>query len=290
MDTKPEHFADGLHFPECPRWHDGALWVSDMWAHTVLRFEPDGSRHAVHAFGEDEEPGGLGWLPDGRLVVVGMEGRRLYRLDEGTATLYADLSGLAPWSLNDMVVTGDGNAYVSQIGFDIHGGSTPLAPTTLLRVTPGGEPLVAAEEMVVPNGIALSGDGGTMVVAETFAARLSRFRVEADGSLTERQVFAEIAPVAGRRRAGPDGICLDEAGGAWVAEWIGRRVLRVEAGGAVTDEISFDVHPLAVALGGPDRRQLFICLCAQIGKRDRKPEPLGAIAVLPVDIPGAGEP
>jgi sugar lactone lactonase YvrE len=136
MDTKPEHFADGLHFPECPRWHDGALWVSDTWAHTILRFEP----------------------------------------------------------------------------------------------------------------------------------------------------------VAGRRRAGPDGICLDEAGGAWVAEWIGRRVLRVEAGGAVTDEISFDLHPLAVALGGADRRQLFICLCAQIGKRDRKPEPLGAIAVLPVDIPGAGEP
>src|SRR5579859_528646 len=212
MDTKPEHFADGLHFPECPRWHDGALWVSDMWAHTVLRFEPDGSRHAVHTFGADEEPGGLGWLPDGRLVVVGMEGRRLYRLDVGTATVYADLSGLAPWALNDMVVTGDGNAYVSQIGFDIHGGSTPLASTALLRVTPGGEQLVAAEEMVVPNGIALSGDGGTMVVAETFAARLSRFRVEADGSLTDRQVFAEIAPVAGRRRAGPDGICLDEAG------------------------------------------------------------------------------
>jgi sugar lactone lactonase YvrE len=150
--------------------------------------------------------------------------------------------------------------------------------------------LVAAEAMVVPNGIALSADGRTMVVAETFAARLTRFSVESDGTLTDRQVFAEIVPVTGRRRAGPDGICLDEAGAAWVAEWIGRRVLRVEPGGAVTHEIVFDVHPLAVALGGVDRRQLFVCLCAQIGKRNRKPEPLGAIAVVSVDVPGAGEP
>ena len=134
-------FADDLHFPECPRWHDGSLWLSDMWGHAVYRFEVDGSRTLVHRFGDDEEPGGLGWLPDGRMLVVGMEGRVVYRLEGGEAVVHADLRNIAPFQLNDMVVAPDGTAYATlapgattSFGFTVQHGGNWTWPTVSCSV------------------------------------------------------------------------------------------------------------------------------------------------------------
>ena len=259
-------FADGLHLAECPRWHDGSLWMSDMWGHTVNRFDLDGRRHVVHTFPDDEDPGGLGWLPDGRLLVVGMDGRCVYRLEGDKAVVHADLRDLAPWHCNDMIVADDGTAYVTQFGFDFFGGSTSMAPTTMVRVSPDGHADVVADDLSVPNGVALTSDGRTLVVAEPGAGRITRLDVA------------------------PDGICLDSDGAVWAAEPLGKRVLRVERGGRVLDELAFDAHPLAVCLGGPDRRTLFICVAGQYHKADRDPEPLAGIETLIVDVPGDGRP
>jgi sugar lactone lactonase YvrE len=285
-----ERFADGLEFAECPRWHDGALWISDMWGHTVYRFDPDGARHTVHDFGPDEDPGGLGWLPDGRLLVVGMEGRRLYRLEADGPVVHADLAELAPWPCNDMIVADDGTAYVSQFGFDLWGASTLPATSPLIRVWPDGRVDAAAHDLMVPNGVALTAEGRTMIVAESGAFRLVRFTVREDGTLTDRETFAELTPAPGADYAPPDGICLDEAGAVWAADPIGNRVVRIEAGGRVEREITFDLRPLAAVLGGTDRRTLFVCLAAEYGRLEHRSERDARIDAVRVDIPGAGRP
>jgi len=283
-------FADGLHLAECPRWHDGSLWMCDMWGHTVNRFDLDGTRHVVHTFPDDEDPGGLGWLPDGRLLVVGMDGRCVYRLEGDRAVVHADLRDLAPWHCNDMVVADDGTAYVTQFGFDFFGGSTSMAPTTMVRVSPDGHADVVAGDLSVPNGVALTSDGRHLVVAEPGAGRITRFDVAPDGTLSGREVFAELVPIPGAGWAAPDGICLDADGAVWAAEPLGKRVLRVEAGGRVLEEIAFEAHPLAVCLGGSERRTLFICVAGQYHKAHRDPTPMARIETLTVDVPGAGRP
>ena len=285
--TQP--FADSFHFAECPRWHDGALWISDMDGHTVYRLEGDGRREVVHAFADDR-PGGLGWLPDGRLLVVGMDKRCVYRIEDGTAVVHAELSSFASWGCNDMIVTDDGIAFVSQIGFDLYKKTTPIMTTALLRVDPDGTASVAADELLVPNGVALTADGTTMVVAETWAERLTRFRVGSDGTLSDRETVAQLAPAAGVKHARPDGLCLDAEDAAWVADVNARRVIRVDRDGQLTDEIAVDGLPLAAVLGGPDRRTLYICVAQQIGTLDISPDPLSRIDSVTVDIPGAGRP
>jgi sugar lactone lactonase YvrE len=282
-------FAEGFHLAECPRWHGGRLWLSDMWGRTVWRFDRDGTRHAVHSFDADD-PGGLGWLPDGRLLVVGMQRRVVYRLEPDGPVVHADLSALAPWPCNDMIVADDGTAYVSHFGFDLWGGTTGFLPAPLLRVTPDGRADAVADGLLCPNGMALSADGRTLVVAEPGGGRLSRFGVAPDGSLRERSVFAELAPAPGQQHAPPDGICLDAEGAVWAAEPLGRRVLRIEPGGRVADEIPFELHPLAVALGGPDRRTLFVCLSAEIARPQRSGAATARVDALRVDVPGEGRP
>lgn len=282
-------FAQGLHLAECPRWHNGQLWMSDMWGRTVYRFDLDGKRHTVQTF-SDDDPGGLGWLPDGRPLVVGMERRLLYRLEPSGPVVHADLTAFAPWPCNDMITADDGTAYVTQFGYDMYGGTTPLLPAPLLRVTPAGQVDIVAHDLLCPNGIALSADGRTLVVAEPAGSRITRFSVQPDGSLGDRAVLAQIAPVSGQQYAPPDGICLDEEGAVWAAEPLGKRVLRIESGGRVSQEIPFNEHPLAVALGGPNRRTLFVCFSAQFSKPHQTPEPLAGIYALQVDVPGAGRP
>jgi sugar lactone lactonase YvrE len=286
-------FADGFHLVETPRWRAGRLWVSDMWDHTVWSFGLDGDRRLVHRFDDDEDPGGLGWMPDGSLLVVGMEGRVVYRFDgagDGPPVVHADLSGLAPWQCNDMAVAPDGTAYVSQFGWDVWGHTTPYSLTRLMRVAPDGTATVAADELSSPNGISIRDDGRTVVVAESGASALTAFRVADDGELVDRTTLAVLAPVDGLTVAPPDGICADVDGGIWLAEPIGRRVLRVGPDGAVTDELAFDDHPLAVCLGGDDRRTLFVCVTGQHDKPNRRPEPLARIDTLRVDVPGTGVP
>ncbi len=286
-------FGSGLHLPECPRWHGGSLWISDMWGNAVYSYREDGRRREVLRFGLEEDPGGLGWLPDGSLLVVGMEGRKVYRLaEDGGLRTHADLGPHAPWQCNDMIVDDGGTAYVSQFGYDLWGGRTGPATTTLLRVTSGGTVDVAADDLMVPNGMAISDDGSALYVAECGRSRVLQFAIDDQGGLTDRRVFGELAPAAGAPLpvAPPDGICLDEEGCIWAADPIGQRVVRMEPGGRVSHEISSDVHPLAAVLGGTDRRTLFVCASAQHRKPQRDPRPLGRIDAVRVDVPGAGRP
>ncbi len=283
----PKTFAAGLVFPECPRWHDGRLWASDMWDHTVYRFGADGSREPVYEL--DDEPGGLGWLPDGRLLVVSMERRLVLRLDVDGPVIHADLRAFAPWSCNDMIVADDGTAYVSQFGFDLWGGTTPLAPSPVIRVTAHGEASVAADDLMCPNGMALTPGDAQLFVAEPAASRITRFAVDEAGGLSEREPFAQIEAKEGLPAGPPDGICVDRDGGVWMAEPIGKRVLRIDPAGAISVEIPFDFHPTAVVLGGEDRRTLFVCLAPHLDHNGPR-SPGARIDAVRVEIPGAGKP
>ncbi len=298
-----ERFAEGLFLPECPRWHEGALWLCDMWGHEVLRYSESGARTLVHRFADAEDPGGLGWLPSGELLVVGMEGRCVYRLATGhvahassahrepvSPIRHADLSPLAAWPCNDMIVRRDGTAWVSHFGYDMWGGTTGFLAATLLRVRPDGRVDVVAEDLLAPNGMALPADEKTLFLSECGRSQVVAFDVEADGALSHRRVHAVLPCAPGLAFAPPDGICLDEAGAVWAAEPIGKRVLRIDRAGQVTDEIPFDQAPLAVVLGGADRRTLFVCSSAEHDKPHRGAEPTGRVDALRVEVPGSGRP
>jgi len=275
--------------PECPRWRDGALWLADIWGHQVLRVDADGSPHVVHEFPEEEDPAGLGWLPDGRLLVVGMLGRVVYVVDGGVASVYADLRDLAPFPLNDMIVADDGTAYVSGFGWDVWGGGA-YVDSPLIRVRPDGRIDTVAEAMMAPNGMALTGDGRTLVVAEPAGGRLSRFRVTSSGDLADRQIIA-LERAEGAAYVTPDGICLDAEGAVWAADPMGRRVIRLLSDGATDRVIPVDDgFPLACVLGGGDRRTLFVAVGAATSKNDRPLEPGGRLVALEVETPGAGRP
>ncbi|MCV7089018.1 SMP-30/gluconolactonase/LRE family protein [Mycobacterium interjectum] len=176
--------ADGLHLPECPRWHDEHLWFSDMRGHTVYRID-DGDVSVVHRFPVGEEPGGLGWLPNGDLLVAGMAERVIYRISGGRATVHPDVKPLAPHQINDMILTSDGIAFVTQLGFDLDAPQPDPQPTVLIRVDPDGTIRTAANDLMVPNGIAVDDTEDTIVVAESGAARLTSY-THRDGVLFDR--------------------------------------------------------------------------------------------------------
>jgi sugar lactone lactonase YvrE len=273
--------VDGLTFPEAPRWRDGKLWFSDFYSFRVLAVDLAGHVSTVaHVL---ERPSGLGWLPDGRLLVVSMLDRSLLRLDEGKLSKIADLSALATGPCNDMVVDAHGRAYVGNFGYDRHAGQEPRT-TCIARIDPDGAVVRAAEDLLFPNGTVITPDGKTLVVGETFAHRLTAFDIADDGTLSNRRVFAQLDGVS------PDGICLDVGGAIWIADPWGKRVVRVFDGGRVEQTISTGERgAYACMLGGEDRRTLFICTNTGSGpamadKRD------GRIEFLRVDVPGAGLP
>ena len=281
---------DGLMFGEGPRWHQGALWLSDIHGHRVIRVGLDGSSETVAT--TEDDPSGLGWLPDGRLLIVAMESQRLLRVEpDGAVVEHADLSGLARGSINDMIVAVDGTAYVGDMGSRIFGDGPRLTGQTI-RVTPDGHVMQAADDLASPNGHALTEDGHSLVVAESGGGRLTAFDVGDDGSLTNRRTYAEIAAAPGARVGAPDGICLDAEGAAWIADPVGARVARVLPGGEITDSISFDgVIPVACVLGGDDRRTLLMCVAAD-WRRDviLKSPPTARVDAVTVSVPGAGRP
>jgi len=281
--------AAGIHLPECLRWRDGTLWFTDIWGHSVLQLGRGGALRVVHEFPDDEEPAGLGWLPDGRLLVVGMLGRVVYVVDDGSAAVHADLRDLSPYPLNDMIVADDGTAYVSRFGWDFWGGGT-YADSDIIRVRADGAVDVAADAMMAPNGIALSADGRTLVVAEPAGGRLSRFTVTSQGDLVDRQLVP-LPKAPGAAFVTPDGICLDAEGAVWAADPLGNRVIRVLADGRVERVISVDFgEPLACALGGHDRRTLYIAVGATTKREERPAEPGGRLIAVDVDVPGSGRP
>ena len=289
--------ADGFSYLECPRWHDGRLWVSDFYTQRVLTVDGDGRTETVLEV--PQQPSGLGWLPDGRLLVVSMRDRRVLRRDtSGELGEHADLSELATGHLNDMVVDADGRAYVGNFGFDLMGGAG-IATAALLRVDPDGTAQVAAEELLFPNGAAVLPDG-TLVVAETFGRRISAFQVGAGGALTDRRTWASFGPPAAAPDlgeflaggpGGPDGLCGDAEGAVWVADALGRRVLRVREGGEVLEEVSTgSMSVFACMLGGEDRRTLYLCVAPSFAEHERRDTREAQLLACRVDVPGAGLP
>jgi sugar lactone lactonase YvrE len=289
--------VDGLWFTEGPRWHDGALWCSDIFGHRVLRMQDDGGGGDMVAETvvevPDDEPSGLGWLPDGRLLVVGMQRRLVYRLEsDGSLEVHADLSSVARGVLNDMIVSAEGRAYVGDMGLDPNDHDAGVHPGQLLCIEPDGSFSTVADHLGAPNGPALTDDGSTLILAESSAFHLSTFAVEADGTLSGRAIFAAVPPApGGPGYAPPDGICLDSAGAVWVADPSGARVVRLLRGGALTHSVDFQGEvPVACVLGGPDRRTLYICVAADYRREAVLRQPLGRIDAVTVEVAGSGRP
>jgi sugar lactone lactonase YvrE len=273
--------ASGLAFPEGPRWHGGNLWFSDMHDHKVWRLDASGALEFV--VDVPNAPSGLGWLPDGRLLVVSMHDRSLLRLDVGGLVLVADLAPYATADCNDMVVDRVGRAYVGNFG-DASAPPAPAAPAKLVLVEPDGTTRVAADDLLLPNGAVITPDGRRLIIAETRADPpcLTVFSVAEDGSLSDRRTFAAF------RGEMPDGICLDAEGAVWVASPFTNEVLRVVEGGEVTDRIpTGDEQPYACALGGPEGRDLFLCTARTWIADEARRTRLGAIRRVEVDVPGA---
>ncbi|MDB5108837.1 MAG: Gluconolactonase, partial [Candidatus Binatus sp.] len=240
---------EGLAFPEGPRWHDGKLFFSDMHAHQVIAVDMSGKSSVVcEVFAQ---PSGLGWLPDGRMLVVSMTDRKLLRLDPDGLETVADISKLAPFHCNDMVVDAKGRAYIGNFGFDLHANEKPRA-TTLVMVAPDGNARIVAEDLQFPNGTVITPDGKTLIVGESFGRRLTAFDIAADGSLSNRKVWAELGESI------PDGISLDAEGAIWVACATSSEVIRVKQGGEVTERFKVATDAFACMLGGPDGKTLFI--------------------------------
>jgi sugar lactone lactonase YvrE len=271
---------DGLRFPEGPRWHEGRFWFSDMHAGRVMTLDASGRAETVLTL--DDEPSGLGWLPDGRLLVVSMHQRKLLRRDPSGLVVHADLSAVARFHANDMVVDAQGRAYVGNFGFDLVGGAEPRT-TNLALVHPGGAVEVAASELLFPNGTVITPDGRTLIVGETFAAQLTAFDIGADGRLSNRRVWAKL------ERAVPDGICLDAEGAIWVASPVSKGALRVREGGEIVQRIAVEHQAYACMLGGADGRTLHLCTAAHHDPA-RTGDCRGRIEVARVDVPGAGLP
>jgi sugar lactone lactonase YvrE len=279
--AEPTLLIDGLAFAEAPRWHDGALWCSDFFLRQVLRVDAQGRAEVMAEV--PQQPSGLGWMPDGRLLVVSMLDRALMRQErDGRLVRAADLASLAGGLCNDMVVDARGGAYVGNFGFDLFAEPREPRPAALVYVSSEGVASLVAEDLEFPNGAVITPDGGTLIIAETFGRRLTAFRIAADGSLHERRVWAELGKVA------PDGICLDAEGAVWVASPRTNEFVRVREGGEALARIATDRQAIACALGGADGRRLFM-----ISGRVRPEAPSLAdrtslVRWLDVAVPAAG--
>ena len=271
----------GLTFAEGPRWHDGRLWFSDFYDHEVVAVDEKGNRESIVTV--PEQPSGLGWTPDGILLVVSMRDQKLMRLDVDGLTEHADLSIHANYWCNDMVVDAQGGAYVGNFGFNRHAGEE-LRATTLIRVTPEGRTSVAADGLWFPNGMVITPDGRTLVVGETRAHRLTAFDIGTDGTLSNRRIFAETENMY------PDGICLDQEGAIWVADPRNKEVVRFSDGGEPMERYVLEGRgAYACMLGGDDRCTLFVCTNTGSGPEVASRR-AGKIETLRVGVPGAGLP
>jgi sugar lactone lactonase YvrE len=281
---------EGLVFGECPRWHDGRLWYSDFYEHAVHALTPGGADERVAEV--PGQPSGLGWMPDGSLLIVSMTDRRvLRRSPDGSLSEHADLSEHAPFHCNDMVVDAAGRAYVGNFGFDLFalraGERVEPRAASLIRVDPGGQVSVAAGDLQFPNGSVITPDGQTLIVAETMARRLTAFDISGDGTLGGRRVWADLAP----HQIAPDGICLDASGAVWVANAASTTAVRVAEGGGLLDTAEFSQTCIACMLGGPDGRELFAMTAPPtIMPEELSASPRARIESARVDVGHAGLP
>jgi len=298
-ERRLETLLEAGAFFEGPRWHDGRWWVSDFYRHAVFTVDSGGRAEAVLEV--DGQPSGLGWMPDGSLLVVSMRDRRILRWsgDDG-AVLHADVAEHCGGHLNDMVVDRAGRAYAGNFGFDLMAGADP-APAALIRVDPDGSAAVAAEDMLFPNGSVVTPDGRTLIVGETAGARYTAFTIAADGSLTDRRIWAQVAETPeittlaetlARLKFGPDGCALDADGHIWSADEVNARCVRLAPGGAIVDEIRAPdgLGCFACMLGGDDGRTLLICAAPDFAEANRSAAREAVLLTTTVDVPHAGLP
>ena len=273
---------DGGRYFEGPRWHAGQLWFVDCMDRTLLSLSPAGEREQHTKF-EDDTPCGVGILPEGRLVVLTMYRKRLMTYADGRLSLYADLSGIAKGTIDDMIIDGLGRAYVGDLGFDMPPPPDRGAPGRIILVMPDGAARVVAEGLRFPNGIAVSADNSRLVVAEMDGACLADYDNEADGGLKLRGRFGSMKS--------PDGICLDQEGAVWVAAFEEDAFIRLDGGGRELQRIEVPGRrALACVLGGPERKTLF-CLSAATSYEELKQRKSSSrIDVIDVEMAGAGYP
>ena len=297
MSREISTVVSDMAYLECPRWHDQRIWFSDFYTCRVYSAAEDGSDIRTEAE-VAQQPSGLGWLPDGRLLIVSMrDGRLLRREADGTLACHADLSGYLGGLLNDMVVDSQGRVFVGEFGFDLMSGAD-LRPAGLLRVDPDGTVTKAADDMWFPNGSVITEDG-TLLVDETFGNRVTAFDIAEDGTLTNRRTWAKFGELPTERELekllpqiviAPDGCCLDADTQLWVADGLGGRVIRVRQGGEITEEIQAGTGVFACMLGGSDGRTLFICTAPDFAEEARKAAREARLMAARVDTPRAGLP
>ena len=293
-----ETLLEGGAFFESPRWHDGRWWVSDFYRHRVLTADADGREQGVLEV--EGQPSGLGWMPDGSLLVVSMRDRRILHWDGTSVTVHADVAEHCGGHLNDMVVSRDGRAYAGNFGFDLMAFADP-APANLIRVDPDGTASVAAEDMLFPNGSVITPDGRTLIVGETAGARYTAFTIAGDGSLTDRRVWAQVAATPeittleetlGRLTFGPDGCGLDAEQHIWSADEINARCVRLAPGGKIVEEISMPdgLDVFACMLGDDDGRTLLMCAAPDFHEQSRSAKHEAVLLTERVGVPRAGLP
>ena len=291
MGGAAQILAEGIYFGEGPRWREGRLWFSDFYAHRVASVGLDGDLRTELEL--DGQPSGLGWMPDGSLLVVRMELRQVWRRwPDGRFELHADLADHSAHLCNDMVVDAAGRAYVGNFGFDLDRAMQERGPagviadhpvTMIALVQPDGTVSDAApgERFGFPNGMVISPDGGTLILAETFARQLTALDIGADGTLAGRRVWAPVAPRL------PDGICLDAAGAVWIANPAAPECALIAPGGEVLGTVATgDLNCYACMLGGPEGRHLFMLVAPPNAAK----APLGKVLVAEVDVGRAGWP
>ena len=284
--------ADGIYFGEGPRWRDGRMWFSDFYAHAVKSVSLAGDVRTE--FEIDDQPSGLGWMPDGSMLIVSMVKRRvLRRTVDGEIGVHADLGQIASFHCNDMVVDAVGHAYVGNFGFDLdaaiesRGVASVLAdhPTAkLARVAPDGSVSVAAYDVHFPNGPVITPDGRTLILGETLAGCLTAFDIAADGTLSNRRIWASTSPRI------PDGIALDAEGAIWFANPTAPECVRIAEGGQVLEVIETSHPCYACMLGGADGRTLFMFTASSSNAHQAAALPSGAILIATVDSSHAGLP
>ena len=276
-----EHILlDNLCFGEGPRFRDNTLWLSDMHAQEVLQVTTTGERQTVVELADDQ-PSGLGWLPNGDLLIVSMTKRQLLRFDGSQLHLHAHLSKHASWYCNDMVVDANGRAYVGNFGFDLHNRAEPKS-AELIRVDPDGTVTVEDDEVMFPNGTVITPDGKTLIVGESFGGRLTAFSIDDDGSLSNKRTWAELP-----QGAVPDGICLDEAGGIWSASPTSNECIRQLEGGEVTHRIELERGAFACMIGN---NQLYILTSSSSDPEQCRTKRDARVEVYDAPYPAAGWP
>ena len=284
--------AEGIYFGEGPRWRDGRLWFSDFYVHAVKSVSLAGDLRIE--FEIDDRPSGLGWAPDGSMLIVSMTKRQvLRRSPSGQITIHAELGHIASFHCNDMVVDAAGRAYVGNFGFDLdaemsaRGVEAVIAdhPTAKLAlIAPDGTVSVAAPDMHFPNGSVITPDGKTLILGETLGSVLTAFDIGADGALSGRRVWASTAPRV------PDGITLDAQGAIWIANPIAPECVRIAQGGEVLEVIDTGQPCYACMLGGDDGRTLFMLTAQTSLAHEAAAAANGKLLIATVDSPHAGLP